>query len=150
MPECWLKIRDQQSEKKRRNRARKAICNATHGIGAGRGVIRHRGVSGGSDRAHPVWRSHSARTELFLADVKEDFCSSSPDVQANIIDNIHSMIGRRIHSTCTEPAMAQHHNNQGSFDEVFLDYIPEELIEQPTNSSNHLSSVVAAATEASL
>jgi len=45
--------------------------------------------------------------------------------------------------------MAQPHNNQGSLDEDFLDYIPEELIEQPNNSCNPLSSFVAA-TEASM
>jgi len=65
------------------------------------------------------------------------------------IDNIRSMIRWRIHSTGMDPAMAQPHNNQGSFDEDFLDYIPEELIEQPNNSCNPLSSFVAA-TEASM
>jgi len=40
--------------------------------------------------------------------------------------------------------MAQPHNNQGSFDEHFLDHIPEELIQQPDNFFNCLSSVVAA------
>jgi len=45
--------------------------------------------------------------------------------------------------------MAQPYNDQGSFDEDFLDYIPEELIEQPDNSFNRLSSFVAA-TEASM
>jgi hypothetical protein len=45
--------------------------------------------------------------------------------------------------------MAQPHNDQGSFDEDFLDYVPEELIEQPDNSFNRLSSFVAA-TEASM
>jgi len=44
------------------------MCNATRGIDAGRGVIRHRGVSDGSDGARPLWRSHSARTEMFFAD----------------------------------------------------------------------------------
>jgi len=78
-----------------------------------------------------------------------DFCSSSPDVQAKEIDNIRSMIRRRIDSTGTDPAMAQPHNDQGSFDEDFLDYVPEELIEQPDNSFNRLSSFVAA-TEASM
>jgi len=78
-----------------------------------------------------------------------DFHSSSPEVQPKQIDNISSMIHRRIHSTVTDPAMAQPHNNQGSFDEDFLDYVPEELIEQPDNSFNHLSSFVAA-TEASM
>jgi hypothetical protein len=45
--------------------------------------------------------------------------------------------------------MAQPHNDQGSVDEDFLDYVPEELIEQPDDSCNHLSSFVAA-TEASM
>lgn len=73
-----------------------------------------------------------------------DFRSSSPEVQAKKIDNIRSMIRRRIHSTGTDPAMAQPHNDQGSFDEDFLDYVPEELIEQPDDSFNRLSSFVAA------
>jgi len=59
------------------------------------------------------------------------------------------MIRQRIHSTGTDPAMAQPNNNQGSFDEDFLDYVPEELIEQPDNSLNCHSSFVAA-TEASM
>jgi len=78
-----------------------------------------------------------------------DFRSSSPEVQAKRIDNIHCMIRRRIHSTGTDPAIAQPHNEQGSFDEDFLDYILGELIEQPDNAFNHLSSFVAA-TEASM
>jgi len=45
--------------------------------------------------------------------------------------------------------MAQPHNNQSSFDEDFLHYLPEDLIEQPDNSFNCLSSFVAA-TEASM
>jgi hypothetical protein len=45
--------------------------------------------------------------------------------------------------------MAQPHNDQGSFDEDFLDYVPEELIEHPDNSFNRFSSFVAA-TEASM
>jgi len=67
-PECIFKIGDQQSEKKLRNCDRRAICNATRGIDAGHGVIRHRGISDGSDGARPLWRSHSARTEMFFAD----------------------------------------------------------------------------------
>jgi len=78
-----------------------------------------------------------------------DWRSSSPEVQAKKIDTIHSMIRRRIHSTGTDPAMAHPHNNQGSFDDDFLDYLPEELIEQPDNSFHCLSSFVAA-TEASM
>ena len=45
--------------------------------------------------------------------------------------------------------MAQPHNDQASIGEDFLDYVPEELIEQPDNSFNHLSSFVAA-TDASM
>jgi len=47
-------IGDRQSEKKRRNGGRRAICNATRGIDAGRGVICHRGVSDSSDGARPL------------------------------------------------------------------------------------------------
>ena len=43
-----------QSEKKLRNGDRRAVCNATRGIDAGRGVIRHRGVSHGTDGACPL------------------------------------------------------------------------------------------------
>jgi len=78
-----------------------------------------------------------------------DFPSSSREDQAKQIDTIRSIIQRRIHSTGTDPAMAQPHNNQGSFDGDLLDYIPEELIEQPDNSFHPLSSFVAA-TEASM
>jgi len=78
-----------------------------------------------------------------------DFCSSSPEVQAKLIDNICSMIHRSIHSTGMDPAMAQHHNDQGSFDKDFLLYVPEKLIEQPESIFIWLSSFVAA-TEASM
>jgi hypothetical protein len=91
---------------------------------------------------------NNACTDVFRR-LDADFRSSSPEVQAKKIDNIRSMICRRIHSTGTDPAMAQPHNDQGSFDEDFLDYVPEELIEQPDNSFNRLSSFVAA-TEASM
>jgi hypothetical protein len=91
---------------------------------------------------------NNACTDVFRR-LDADFRSSSPEVQAKKIDNIRSMIRRRIHSTGTDPAMAQPHNDQGSFDEDFLDYVPEELIEQPDNSFNRLSSFVAA-TEASM
>jgi hypothetical protein len=49
-----------------------------------------------------------------------------------------------MHSTGTDPAMAQPHNDQGSFDEDFFDYVQEELKEQPDNSFNRLTSFVAA------
>jgi len=78
-----------------------------------------------------------------------DFRYSMPEVQAKMMDNISSMIRRRIHSTGSDPEMAQPQNDQGSIDEHFLEYLPEELIEQPDNSFNHLSSFVAD-TEASM
>jgi len=65
--ECVFRI-DRQSKKKRRNGDRKAICYVLSGIDAGRGVIRHWGVSDDSDGARPLQRSHSARSEIFLAD----------------------------------------------------------------------------------
>jgi len=40
--------------------------------------------------------------------------------------------------------MARPHNDQGSLDEDFLHYVLEELIEQPDNSFNRLSSFVTA------
>jgi len=64
-----LRMLLQSLRKKRRNCNRRAMCNATRGIDAGPGVICHRGVSEGSDGARPLWRSHSARTEMFFADV---------------------------------------------------------------------------------
>jgi hypothetical protein len=67
-PECFFKVGGRQSEKKRRNGDRKAICNSTHGIDAGCGVICHRGVSDGSDGARLLWRSQSAQTEMCFAD----------------------------------------------------------------------------------
>ena len=42
------------------------------------------------------------------------------------------------------PVMAKSHNDQGSIDKDFLNYIPEELIEQPDNSFNHHTCFVAA------
>jgi len=78
-----------------------------------------------------------------------DFCSSLPEVQAKKIGNICSMIRRWIHSTGIYPAMAQPHNEKGRFDEDFLDHVPQELIAQPNNYFNRLSSFVAA-TEVSM
>jgi hypothetical protein len=91
---------------------------------------------------------NNVSTDVYLR-LDTDFRSSSPEVQAKKIDNIRSMICQRIYSTGTYPAIAQPHNNQGSFAEDFLNYVPEELIEQPDNSFNGLSSFVAA-TEASI
>jgi len=86
---------------------------------------------------------NNACTDVFRR-LDVDFCSSSLEIEAKTIDNICSMICRRIHSTGTDSAMAQPHNDQGSFDEDFIDYVPEELIEQPNNSFNPLSSFVEA------
>jgi len=78
-----------------------------------------------------------------------DFLLSLPQVQATKIDNISRMNLRGIHSTGTDPVMAQPHYDQGNCDEDYLHYILEELLEQPDNSFNHLSGDVAA-TEASM
>jgi len=66
--ECVVRI-DRQSGKKRQNSNRRVICNATSGIDAGCGMIRHRVFSDCSDGARPLWRSHSSRTEMFFADL---------------------------------------------------------------------------------
>ena len=58
---------------------------------------------------------NNACTDVFRC-LDTDFCSSSPEVRAEKIETIRSMIRRRIHSTGTDPVMAQPHNNQGSFD----------------------------------
>ena len=78
-----------------------------------------------------------------------NFRSSSPEVQAKIIHNIRSVIRRRILATGKEPAMAKPRNNQGTLYDDFLDYVLEELIQQPDDSFNRLSSFVAA-TDASI
>jgi hypothetical protein len=65
------------------------------------------------------------------------------ECQAKKIDNIHSMICQRIYSTGMDPAMAQPHNDHDSFEQIINAYIVEELIEQPDNSFNCLSSFVA-------
>jgi hypothetical protein len=72
-----------------------------------------------------------------------DFCSSSQELQSNKIDNFCNIIRQRIHTTGTDPAMTQPHNGQGSFNENYLHYIVEELLKQPDNSFNRLSSCVA-------
>jgi len=59
----------------------------------------------------------------------EDFRSFSPEVQGKKIVTIRSMIHPRIHSSGIDPPMAQPHNDEGSFDDDFLDYVPEEPIE---------------------
>jgi len=59
----------------------------------------------------------------------EDFRPFSPEVQGKKIDTICSMIHPKIHATGIDPAMAQPHNDEGSFDEDFHDYVLEEPIE---------------------
>jgi len=68
-----LRMLLQSVRKKRRNFNRRAMCNATRSIDAWRGVIWHLGVSGGTDGARALWRSHSARTEMSFADGEPPF-----------------------------------------------------------------------------
>jgi len=63
---------------------------------------------------------HNACTDVFSC-LDEDFHTSSTEIQAKKIDNIHCMIRQRIHSSGTDPAIVQPHNHQGSFDEDCLD-----------------------------
>jgi len=78
-----------------------------------------------------------------------NFRSLLPDVQAYTMDNLRSVICRRIHSTGTNPTIAQPHKDQGSVQENFLDYALEELTVQPDYSFNFLTSFFAA-TETSM
>jgi len=97
-------------------------------------------------------KSKTKNTNYAVNDVSTDVfrnhnmhCLSLPlKVEVKEVKNICSSIGPRIHSTGTDPAMAQPYNNLGSFNEDFFDFIPEKLIEQPNNSFNHHSSFVAA------
>jgi len=66
-PEWSFKIGDWQNEQNPWNSDQRAIWNATRRIDAGRGVIRHRGVSDGSEEARPLWQSHCAQMEIFFA-----------------------------------------------------------------------------------
>ena len=68
MPQCLVTIEYRRSEKKWWNSDWRAIWNQTRGFGARRGVICHRGVSDGFDWVSPLWRSHSAQTEMLFAD----------------------------------------------------------------------------------
>jgi hypothetical protein len=86
---------------------------------------------------------------MYLVISTQIFGSSSPEVQTNNIDHFRSMICQWIPSTGTDPVIAQPHNDQGSINENFLDYVPETLVELPDNSFHHLSSFVAA-TEGSM
>jgi len=86
---------------------------------------------------------NNACTDVF-GHLNADFHSSLPEVHTNKIGNIHSMIRQRIHSARMDPVMAQPRNHHSSFDEDLLDHVPDELIEQPNNSFNHLSSFVTA------
>ena len=116
-------------------------------------VLSEFGPGGGAQRKCNT-RSNNHMVDTACTDVYHhlnvDFCSSLPEVQAKKIDNICSMIHQRIHSTGMDPAIAQPHNDQGSFDENFLDYVPEELIEQPDNSFNCLSSFLVAVCDSQL
>jgi len=78
-----------------------------------------------------------------------DVNSSLPAVKGKQIDNIHTMIATRFHSTGTDAAMAQLHNNSDGFEVFSLAYPLVELIDQPNNSFQGLSSTFAA-TEATM
>jgi len=103
---------------------------------------------GGVEQCHwDTTNSNRARKNAFtdvFRGLDTDFCSFFPEVQGKKIDNICGMTRRTLHSTGTDPAMAQPPDHQGSLDEHFLEYIPEEQIEQPDNSFNLPCSSVAA------
>jgi len=82
-------------------------------------------------------------TDAFCC-LNADFLSSSPVVEAKMLNTGRSIIRQMIHSTGTDPVMAQPHNYQGSWDENFLDDALEELFEQPGTSFNGLNSFFAA------
>jgi len=109
-------------------------------------VLPEFGPGGGAQRKYNTRNIHPT-VNTTCPDVchslKEDFLSHSREVLAKKIDTICSMIHRRIHSTGMEPVMAQAHNDQGSFDQNFLDYVPTELVEQADNSLNCLCNFVA-------
>jgi len=91
---------------------------------------------------------NNARTDV-VRHLDTDVLSSSPEVQAQKVHNICSMIHGSIHWTGMDPAIALPHNDQGSFEEEFIHYVLEELIEQPDDLFNCLSRFVAD-TEASM
>jgi len=80
--EWSFKIGDWPNAKRQWNSERRAIYNATRCIDSRCGVIRHRGVSDGSDGARPLWRSHSTRTEYFFADGMREKENSMPTAKA--------------------------------------------------------------------
>jgi len=67
-PEWSLKIGDQQNVKNCWNSDQRVIRNVTHWVDARRGVIRHRGVSDGSNGARPLWRSPFGGKAKYYAD----------------------------------------------------------------------------------
>jgi hypothetical protein len=70
--------------------------------------------------------------------------SLPPKVEVAEVNNIRSLIHLRIHSTGTDPAMVQPHENLGSIHENLFYFIPEKLIEQSNKTFKHHSSFVAA------
>ena len=86
-----LRMLLQSLRKKQWNCDQRAMCNATRGIDAGRGVICHRGVSDGSDGARPLWRSHSARTEMFFADASPSSLGVLNEVNRSVPQSISSL-----------------------------------------------------------
>jgi hypothetical protein len=101
------------------------------------------GAPGRCDKRNINHGVNNTYTDVFCR-LDLDLRSSWPEVQAQKIDNICSMICQRIHLTGPDAAMPQPHNDQGSIAEDFRDYIPEKLIQQQNSSFNHLSSFVPA------
>jgi len=83
------------------------------------------GSGGGAQRKcdtrHINHTGNTACTGVFCP-LDADFPSSLPEVKPAKIDNICSMITRRIYSTGTDPAMAKPHHNHGCVEEDLLDY----------------------------
>jgi len=69
------------------------------GLDARRGVIRQRGVSDNSDGACPLWRSQSARTEMFLADVPPQIDCHQPGLYKDCKGKVFSSHSHGVEST---------------------------------------------------
>ena len=101
MPQCSFTREYWQSKKNWRNCDGSVICNVMRGIGTGRRVICHWGLSDSSDGARPLWRSHSAQTEMFFADgsvCRIDatshmaYCTVLHSHRGHFISDLHSVI----------------------------------------------------------
>jgi len=82
-------------------------------------------------------------TDVFRC-LRENFCFSLLQDEADNIETMCNIIYQRIHSTGIDRIKWQPHNYQGSMNNNCFDYVPDKLIEQPNTSFYHLSSFVAA------